>query len=438
MEDNHIKFVKRELPPEVGSYNETRKTYEFVNRSNLTFCYCDKEADVYRYLGAEMHWIGLDEASRMLESQIQLLRTRNRLGGFVPRPDFAAALPRMVLASNPGGPAHSFLKQTFIDPAPPETVFHDKLLRSPTNPDDPGWTSLYIPARMRDNAYIDAGYEASFSGLAPELARAYREGDWDAVVGAAIHNLAKDRHMLRSFVPPKHWTHFSCMDWGVARPFSVGWYAVSEGATLKAQDYWPERWLPAGALIRYGEWYGWNGRPNQGLRIDSTAVARGVKERERERSDPPMDYRVADSECWAKHDGPSVIENMIQAEPTLAFKPAQKDRKGNYWEVISRLAGSPTYREDGKEEVSPMLFATENCRVGFWRTIPSLLLDESEPDKGPATREQEDHCYDEVAYACRSRPFVYTRALRVEEEEREHFRKLVTGDPYSTVAARQV
>jgi hypothetical protein len=435
LEDNHIKFCKRELPPEVGSYNETRKIYEFRNGSALVFCYCEQESDVYRYLGTEMHWIGLDEASRMLESQIQLLRTRNRLGGFRPNPDYALALPRFVLASNPGGPAHSFLKQTFIDPAPPETVFFDSALKNPLDPNDKGWTTLYIPAKMRDNAYIDAGYEASFSGLAPELARAYREGDWDAVVGAAIHNLSKDRHMLRPFSPPKHWTRFMVMDWGVARPFSIGWYAVSEGAVLGAQGYWPERYLPAGALVRYAEWYGWNGRPNQGLRLDSQAVARGIKERERERAEV-MDYRVADSECWSKHDGPSVIERMVEADPTLAtFRPSVKDRKHNYWELISRLAGSSTYRDDGKEEIHPMLFCTENCRPGFWRTLPGLLLDESEPDKGWATKDSEDHCADEVAYACRSRPFIYTKAQRREEEEREHFRKYAASggaDPYST------
>ena len=379
-----------------------------------------------------MHWIGLDEASRMLESQIQLLRTRNRLGGFKASEDFKTALPRMVLASNPGGPAHSFLKQTFIDPAAPETVFHDTSLRDPLNQDDKGWTTLYIPAKMRDNAFIDAGYEASFSGLAPELARAYREGDWDAVVGAAIHNLSRDRHMLRPFTPPKHWTRFMVMDWGVARPFSVGWYVVSEGAILNAQGHWPERYLPAGAIIRYAEWYGWNGRANQGLRLDSPAVARGIKERERERGEAPMDYRVADSECWSKHDGPSVVERMMETEPTLAFRPSMKDRKHNYWEVISRLAGSPIFRENGREEDHPMLFCTENCRVGFWRTIPGLLLDESEPDKGPGTKDQEDHCYDEVAYACRSRPFINTRDTRADDEEREHFRKLITADPYST------
>jgi hypothetical protein len=432
LEDNHIKFSQREIPLSVGRLHESKKQLEFVNGSILHFCYCDKEQDVFRYLGAEMHWIGLDEASRMLESQIQLLRTRNRLGGFRPTADFASALPRMVLGSNPGGPAHAFLKQTFIDPAPAETVFFDKALRNPLDPQDKGWSTLYIPAKMRDNQFIDAGYEASFSGLAPELARAYREGDWDAVVGAAIHNLSRDRHMLRNFSPPRHWTRFMVMDWGVARPFSVGWYVVSEGAILNAQGYWPERYLPSGAIIRYAEWYGWNGRANQGSRLDSQAVARGIKAREKERQEPPMDYRIADSECWSKHDGPSVIERMVEAEPTLAFRPSQKDRKHNYWEVITRLAGSPQYRENGVEEEHPMLFCTENCRVGFWRTIPGLLLDESEPDKGPGTKDQEDHCYDEVAYACRSRPFVSTKNTRMDDEEREHFKKLRAADPYAT------
>jgi hypothetical protein len=60
----------------------------------------------------------------------------------------------------------------------------------------------------------------------------------------------------------------------------------------------------------------------------------------------------------------------------------------------------------------------------FWRTVPPLLLDELEPNKGPANK-QEDHVYDTLAYACRSRPFTLGREDRYEhdlEERRDAFR----------------
>ncbi len=289
LEQNHTKFIRTELPAALGQYSHDRKAFEFVNGSNLYFCYCDREDDVTLYQGAEMHWVGVDEASHLTEYQLNYLKTRNRLGSWSPTDETDKGfLPRFVMASNPGGVGHNYLKSIFIDKAPPETYFYDEEMRNPRNPDDKGWKSIFIPAKMTDNVYLDENYEASFSGLPAELADALRDGNWDAVVGQALHLLNRPEHMLRAFVPPRHWTHFMCIDWGSAHPFSVGWYAVSEGATLKAKGKWPDRYLPAGALIRYREWYGWNGKPNQGARIPAQQVAKGIIKRE---EGEVMDFR---------------------------------------------------------------------------------------------------------------------------------------------------
>ena len=427
--DNHIKWLKREVPREIAEWHEAQKTLHFKNGSAIVCCYCDRDDDVWRYLGAEMHWVGLDEASRMTENQINLLRTRCRLGSFKPAPAFALSLPRFLMASNPGGPAHSFLKRTFIDGVKPGTYFNDLSMRDPTKPDDPGWLSLFIPAKMSDNKYIDANYAASFSGLPPELARAYRDGDWDAVVGQALHSLSRERHMLRPFQPPRHWTRFMSIDWGLARPFAVAWFTVSEGATLKGHFGKADKPLPAGAIIMYDEIYGWNGRANEGARIESPAVARSILEREGKRGDT-MDYRIADGEMWSRHDGPSVIERMQQISPVLSFRPAKKDRRHNYAEFLARLAGNPSLGEDGATGELPMFYATSNC-THFWRTVPPLTLDETDPEKGPDTT-LEDHMYDAVAYGLRSRPYIRTIEDRWQDANAEDIRALKPVDFYAT------
>jgi hypothetical protein len=283
---------------------------------------------------------------------------------------------------------------------------------------------------MRDNAYIDRNYEASFSGLPPELARAYRDGDWDAVVGQALHTLSRERHKLRQFVPPKHWTRFMSIDWGTARPFSVNWFCVSEGAELKEHGDWPARWLPVGAVILYAEWYGWDGKPNKGCRLDSQEVGRRLLAIEAERGDT-MDYRIGDSEMWSRHDGPSTAERMVEVDSRLVMRPAQKDRKHNYHEFLARLAGNPDYTRDGVKEEHPMFFVTENC-LHFWRTVPILTLDENDPDKGPDTK-LEDHVYDSVAYALRSRPYVTTEDDRWRDTNAEYIKQIRGADPYATV-----
>lgn len=405
LEDNHIRQLRQMVPEQVGRFNAGQYRYEFYNGSWINFCYCEKEADVNRYQGAEIHVLLVDEAAHLTEYQLSYLRTRVRLGDYAQKvPDqWRNWLPRVLFASNPGGPGHNFLRRVFIDASPPLRVFRDSTTADPTSaegtPEAKGWQSVFIPARMADNKYLDRGYAGQFSNLPPELARALTEGDWDAVVGQALHTLQRDMHQLRDFRPPAHWTHFMAMDWGTARPFSIGWYCVSEGAILEAKDGWKERYLPPGSIVRYAEWYGSTGKANEGLRLESPEVARRVLAMERERGDPPMEFRVADAACWNKHDGPSVAERFQDVDARLALRKSEKDRKAAYTEFLDRLAPDP-------EHGQPMFFATVGCK-SFWRTIPPLVLDDLDPDKGPGTK-QEDHPYDEVCYALLSRPITRT------------------------------
>lgn len=432
LEDNHIRPIKNDLPSEVGSYSEARKCFEFVNGSAINFCYCEKEDDVKRYQGAEIHVLGVDEASHLTEYQLTYLRTRVRLGSFSDKiPErYKHLLPRIMFGSNPGGPGHSFLKMTFIDAAPRETIFPDKTSEIPGKPGT-GIPSIYIPATMDDNRFLDENYAGQFTALSPELARALRDGDWDAVVGQAVHNLSRERHLLRPFSPPKWWTRFMAMDWGTAKPFSIGWYVVSDGATLAARDGYPEVWLPPGAVIRYDEYYGWDGHADRGCRHPSQKVAREILRREGERGDV-LDYRVADPQIWAQSDGPSVQENMYEATGgRMILSQAKRDRKANYTELLSRLAGNPEYRDTGETEV-PMFYVTANC-THFWRTVPTLTLDETDPEKGPGTK-LEDHVYDEVCYALRSRPYVTDEETRFETEHWAEMKEALNKnvDPYAT------
>lgn len=434
----HIDPIRAVFPDSLGlgKWHEEQKTFKFINGSAINMCYCEAEEDVKRYLSEEMHVVLIDEASTFTPTQIGFIKTRNRLGSWEPTKD-KHRLPRFVMASNPGGPSHSMLKRTFIDAAPPETIFYDTNMRDPANPNDKGWESIYIPARMSDNKYIDSAYRSSFGALSSELARAYRDGDWNVVSGQAVHNLSETRHKLRQFTPPRHWTRFQVMDWGTAKPFSIGWYAVSDGGLLAAKGNYPERVIPTGALVRYAELYGWaalnpefSGDPeDKGCRWLGSKVASAIIALENKRDEPRIDYRVADGEMWAQRGGPSVISYFHDKD--LYYRRAIKDRKRNFQEILSRLAGNEDFSEDGVEEADPMLFVTENC-IHFWRTVPTLTYDVTDPEKGPNTR-QEDHVYDEVAYACRSMPYVTTEREREDEEYEEEFSEsLTSGDPYAT------
>src|SRR6185369_7257000 len=84
LEDNHIREINKVIPGTLGHYNETKKRFEFYNKSGINFCYCEKENDVKRYQGASIHWLGVDEAAHLSEFQLTYLRTRVRLGSWEP------------------------------------------------------------------------------------------------------------------------------------------------------------------------------------------------------------------------------------------------------------------------------------------------------------------------------------------------------------------
>ena len=146
-----------------------------------------------------------------------------------------------------------------------------------------------------------------------------------------------------------------------------------------------------------------------------------------------MDYRVGDNGMWAQHDGPSVAENMnTTTDGLVSLRKSTKDRKQNYTEIVSRLAGNPRFMQDGRTENDPMLFMTADC-IHTWRTVPTLILDDTDPEKGPDT-DQEDHCYDVLSYGCRSRPFVTTEEDRYNEKYADEIREArrQSVDPYHT------
>ena len=385
LDANHIQPLKKELPSELGNYNETRKRYEFYNGSSIQFQYLERDNDCERIQGTEIHIAGIDEAGQMSAYQLGYIKSRMRLGGFEPKQkDY---LPRLVMTANPGGQSHNFLKALYIDPAPAKTYFYDVTMKDPNNPKDKGWLTMYIPARMDDNAYIDPSYASSFSGLPHELAKALREGDWDLVVGSFFGDIWKRNiHVIRPFQIPEYWLKFRSFDWGSASPFSVGWWAVAEGH----DD------IPDGALIRYREWYGASA-PNRGLRLTAEEVAAGIKARERHER---IDYGVADPSIWKFDGGPSIGERL--SKMGIRMRRADNSRVNGWDQVRQRMM---------VDDDQSMIYFFESC-VDTIRTLPILTHDRNRVEDIDTT--QEDHAADDIRYACMSRP--YTRRLEEEED----------------------
>lgn len=172
---------------------------------------------------------------------------------------------------------------------------------------------------------------------------------------------------------------FRSFDWGYARPFSVGWYVISDGT-------WG---LPKNALLKYREWYG-AVKDNEGLRMEASLVAEGIREHE-ERGEV-INYSVADPAIFIRDGGPSIGELM--AKRGVSFRRADNKRIPGWQQLRHRLKG-----EDGM----PMLYFLDTC-VDSLRTIPTLQHDAR--NKEDLDTDGEDHAADETRYACMSRPWL--------------------------------
>lgn len=399
IESGHVQIVADEI--------------RFWNGSRIFLCHCAEDKHRFKYQGAEIHVLLIDELTMFTEVVYRFLRGRMRAPGLaIPQwasdffrdkfgVDLAAKIPLALCGSNPGNIGHQWVKTAFLDGAAEFEV-------RPMSKAEGGMLRQYIPAKLEDNPHIDAEeYDGKLQGLgSKELVRAMRHGDWSIIAGAFFDNLREDKHKLPGFTPPKHWTRFRSMDWGSAKPFSVGWWCVAEAEWVKFRDG-TERMLPQGALVRYREWYGVKrGEDGQvkadtGLRLSAEAVGRGIKERESgEKIDESMS--VADPSMWKEDGGPSFIERLLKCDakdPTALvgprFRPADNSRVQGWQQMYARLDW------EGAEGQEPALFVTADC-VDWWRTVPALMHDEAKRED--IDTRMEDHAGDDSRYGCMARP----------------------------------
>ncbi|MER8741569.1 terminase family protein [Mesorhizobium sp. M1004] len=389
---------------ECGFVTIVEDEIRFWNGSRIYLCHCKDEKDRFKYQGAEIHVLLIDELTHFTEVIYRFLRNRVRMVGIKVPPQYAGRFPRILCGANPGGIGHQFVKATFIDGALPLKVYKAEISEG-------GMQRQFIPAQLEDNPSMndnDPGYESRLMGLGSEsLVRAMRFGDWDVVEGAYFENFERRRHVVKPFAIPDHWTRFRAGDWGSAKPFSFGWYAVASDDTIVPSGVAgaPGIVIPRGALVKYREWYGVkidkSGRylPNTGLKLHAEAVGAGVRQRD---YDDTISYGVLDPAAFSQDGGPSLAERMANGTNAngSTFRRADNKRTagrgamGGWDQLRGRLTGD----EDGRA----MLFFFETC-IHTIRTLPALQHDEANPED--LNSDQEDHAADETRYACMSRPW---------------------------------
>ena len=359
-----IKFLERE------------KTWIAPSGASLWLSYLDRDDDVSRYQGQAFNWIGFDELTQW-PSPFAWNYMRSRLR--TTRNSGLSLYQRGT--TNPGGAGHSWVKKTFVDPAPNNTAFN---ATDPETGEDIVWPNghtkqgqplfkrRFIPATLFDNPYLaeDGLYEANLLSLPEHQRKQLLEGNWDVNEGAAFTEWNKNIHVIEPFEIPSGWARFRACDYGYGSYTGVVWIAVA----------------PDEQLIVYREMYC--------SKVIATDLADMVLEAE---YGEKIRYGVLDSSLWHNRGdtGPSLAEQMVQ--------------KGCRWRPSDRSKGS---RIAGKNELHRRLQVddfTEEPRIVFFNTciniisqIPALPLDKNNSED--VDTNSEDHLYDALRYGIMTRP----------------------------------
>ncbi|MFZ5975211.1 MAG: terminase large subunit domain-containing protein [Bacillota bacterium] len=366
-------------------YNHSEHFWTFPSGAKIFFGNMQHVNDRTNYQGKRFDFVAFDELTHFTWDEYSYMMSRNRPGGPGTRVYIRST-------TNPGGIGHGWVMDRFISVAPPMTpVTGEYDIITPK-----GKTitlirkRIFIPATVFDNPAMldnDPNYLANLAMMPEAEKEALLYGSWDSFRGQAFREWRNDpahyddqrwTHVIKPFKIPKHWLVYRAFDFGYAKPFSVGWYAVDTD----------------GVVYRIAEYYGCTGTPNAGIEMYPAEIAANIKriEAENENLKGRKISGVADPSIFDESRGQSVSAQMERSPNFVHWSPADNTRIAGKMQLHYRLA----FDREGK----PMFQVFSTCKH-FIRTIPTLVYDTKHVED--IDTNQEDHIYDECRYALMER-----------------------------------
>ncbi len=378
LEDVLIPSALSLLPEGTGKYTAGDHEILFVNGSIIRFRHLYMARDMFRYQGAEINYLYIDELTHFTKEMYDYLKTRLRASVHL------SITPQVRATSNPGGIGHAWVKKRFIDAGPPLTEICENQF-SPHLGKERRHTRLYIPATVLSNPHISEDYVFELEKKPENLRKALLDGDWNTFEGQAFPEWrdecagyadGRHSHVIAPFEVPSGWPVYRSFDFGYAKPFALLWWAVDFDDTVY--------------LIH--EWYGASDA-NVGLRLSLDEIAEGIKRRESELFAGRTVSGPADPSIWDMSRGASVAEQL--EKHGVYFQRGQNARLAGKMQFHYRLR----FDEDGHAR----FYVFSTCKA-FIRTFPAMVLSRENPEDVDTACE--DHAYDAARYFLMSVPTV--------------------------------
>lgn len=376
-----------QLFPDARFVGGQRPAWHFATGECLKFRPIRTEQDYQKYHGHEYPWIGFEELTNWPMPTVYLMMFSCCRS--------ASNCPLKIRSTtNPSGPGHNWVKRRFHPNSIPGRVIgrvihkHDEKPRVSIHSDYAENTTL-----RKSNP--DYQKQILMAASSEAQRRAWKHGDWNIMAGGMFDDLwTPSVHVVPSFpvrAIPRGWRLDRSYDHGSSKPFSVGWWAESNGEPFE----WGGRLLGAvpGDIFRIHEWYGSKNHDNEGLRLTPAEIADGIIDREQDNGmfglvkPGPGDDMIFNAEPGAT----SVISEFRRIG--VDFTPSNKKRVQGWDLVRQRMKGAMVpmsgYRED------PGIFICDRC-VDSIEQIPALPRDIKNQDD--VDTESQDHIGDEVRY----------------------------------------
>lgn len=324
------------------NYNRASNNLEFPNNSRVLLGGFHDERDIDKYIGIEYDLVAIEELNQLTKNRVDML-----LGSM--RTSKADWRPRMYSSFNPGGIGHEFVKDLFVNPYRSNQELHTR----------------FVPARYKDNPYLNKEYIEYLESLEGALGKAWREGNWDIFEGQYFNEWNEEKHVILPFDIPQSWKKYRAYDHGRENPACCKWYSVDHDGRVRV----------------YREFYA------KGLNVDQIAEKIKLMSPQEE----VYEWSIADPSIFAKmgivdsYGGQTIAESF--SRQGIDFMPAS-NRRVDGWNLMHQ------YLHWDKDKL-PKLQYFNTCKDSI-RTIPTLIHDNNKPED--VDTRGEDHAADPDRY----------------------------------------
>lgn len=356
MENSIIDPILGLLPPSIYNYNKTEHRINFTNGSVIKFGNMPGygAAVMGRYQGQEHDVLFMEEATQFLESEFRGLAAIVRGTNKFPK--------RIYLTCNPGGVGHFWVKRLFVD----------RNFKPGEDPKD----YVFIPATVDDNVDLkeaNPDYIAQLELLPPDIRKAHRHGDWNALSGVYFGEFTDGVHTCKPFPIPKHWQKYRAMDYGLDMFFCI-WVAIDE----HERCYVYRQYAQSNMVVSEAA----------NIQLQMT------------HPDEMIDFTIAPPDMWARNRESGKTQASLFAENGVGLLRADNNRLAG-WAALKELF---KIKDDGK----PGLIVFDTCGE-LIECIKSLQHDQNNANDVAKKPHEITHGPDALRY------FAQTRLLAAEQ-----------------------